>query len=637
MRDYEFGNLIFELRKKKKITQSQLGELLGVSNKTVSKWENGISKPNINTLYKLAEYFDISVDDLVSGKLPSESDSSDGGENTNGGGQTGGGAPSGGSGSERRAGSRRNKLFTLLLSTMAIMALVAASVFAIYPFNNYATVPQLVGKSIELATDELNELKFDTEVLFTYSDTVKKNLVVSQNIPAGYKMDVDNKIVITVSAGKELVRVPYLEYLSLDRAELLLSELGFTYDYVEEFSEKANLGFVIGQSIGAGEEVPKGSKVTFTVSKGSGLTKIPNVVGQPQEIATVLLRDAGFKYEYRLECNDTVPDGCVISQDHKAESYITYGSTVTITVSAGVANTVGNTNSNLRQWGRVAQQGEWIYYANTNYDYDLYRMRLDGSEKQILALGTVGQINVVGEWVYYSDQGEGNEFIGRGTYKVCLDGTKKTMLLPSCVSWMKVVGDEIYYVSNAYSSGDICKMKTDGSKKEVIVEGKCGNVNLVDGWLYYKLDGENSVYKIRTDGSNGKKVCSSIINLGTICGEDDYIFISSCYDMYRLSTDKDRLRYFMGESNVQLSFYNYYEGKVYYIEYDMRDIEKIETHFCVMNPDGTGKTRLFEMDPFIANFFINIADGRVYFPNSDGVCSLYRICLDGTDLEEVYI
>ncbi len=72
MRDYEFGNLVYKLRKDKGLTQSQLGEKLGVSNKAVSKWENGVAKPNVDLLYKLADFFEISVDELVSGKLVSE-------------------------------------------------------------------------------------------------------------------------------------------------------------------------------------------------------------------------------------------------------------------------------------------------------------------------------------------------------------------------------------------------------------------------------------------------------------------------------------------------------------------------------------------------------------------------------------
>lgn len=65
MRDYSFGNYIYELRKKENITQGELGKKLGVSSKAISKWENGCSKPQVEMLKKLAVIFNISLDELV--------------------------------------------------------------------------------------------------------------------------------------------------------------------------------------------------------------------------------------------------------------------------------------------------------------------------------------------------------------------------------------------------------------------------------------------------------------------------------------------------------------------------------------------------------------------------------------------
>ena len=55
MRDYSFGNLISALRIRRGLSQYQLGALVGVSDKAVSKWENGVSKPRMNIILKLAE------------------------------------------------------------------------------------------------------------------------------------------------------------------------------------------------------------------------------------------------------------------------------------------------------------------------------------------------------------------------------------------------------------------------------------------------------------------------------------------------------------------------------------------------------------------------------------------------------
>lgn len=66
------GNMIREARTKKNLTQSELGSLLGVSNKAVSRWENGDSFPDIGVLENLSTILDLKVQDLVSGEMDSQ-------------------------------------------------------------------------------------------------------------------------------------------------------------------------------------------------------------------------------------------------------------------------------------------------------------------------------------------------------------------------------------------------------------------------------------------------------------------------------------------------------------------------------------------------------------------------------------
>ena len=62
------GRMIAALRKEKKMTQAQLGEKLGVTNKTVSRWENGNYMPDIEMLSLLAEEFGVSINELIVGE-----------------------------------------------------------------------------------------------------------------------------------------------------------------------------------------------------------------------------------------------------------------------------------------------------------------------------------------------------------------------------------------------------------------------------------------------------------------------------------------------------------------------------------------------------------------------------------------
>jgi transcriptional regulator with XRE-family HTH domain len=65
--------MIAELRKNKGLSQQELATVMGVAHQTVSKWETNVTFPDITLLPQLAQYFDVSVDELLGLKpLPSQ-------------------------------------------------------------------------------------------------------------------------------------------------------------------------------------------------------------------------------------------------------------------------------------------------------------------------------------------------------------------------------------------------------------------------------------------------------------------------------------------------------------------------------------------------------------------------------------
>lgn len=66
----EFGNRLYELRKQRGLSQEELANRLDVTRQTVSKWEVGDSTPDMEKLAALSELFEISLDELVLGKVP---------------------------------------------------------------------------------------------------------------------------------------------------------------------------------------------------------------------------------------------------------------------------------------------------------------------------------------------------------------------------------------------------------------------------------------------------------------------------------------------------------------------------------------------------------------------------------------
>lgn len=68
MNQSKIGKFISQKRKEKNLTQAQLAEKLGVSNKSVSKWETGKCMPDYSIIQRLCDELDISVSELVDGE-----------------------------------------------------------------------------------------------------------------------------------------------------------------------------------------------------------------------------------------------------------------------------------------------------------------------------------------------------------------------------------------------------------------------------------------------------------------------------------------------------------------------------------------------------------------------------------------
>lgn len=64
----KFSNELSNLRKQKNLTQKQLGEIIGVSDKQISKWEKGELLPSMENVQKLAEFFGVSFQEILTGE-----------------------------------------------------------------------------------------------------------------------------------------------------------------------------------------------------------------------------------------------------------------------------------------------------------------------------------------------------------------------------------------------------------------------------------------------------------------------------------------------------------------------------------------------------------------------------------------
>ena len=76
MKKETFGNMVAVLRKERGMTQLELAEKMGVTDKAVSKWERDLSFPDVSSIPKLAEILGVSVDELMQVKAESKDDAS---------------------------------------------------------------------------------------------------------------------------------------------------------------------------------------------------------------------------------------------------------------------------------------------------------------------------------------------------------------------------------------------------------------------------------------------------------------------------------------------------------------------------------------------------------------------------------
>lgn len=69
MDQIKIGKFISNKRKEKNITQSELAELLGITDRAISKWENGICMPDASNILELCNILNITINDLFSGEV----------------------------------------------------------------------------------------------------------------------------------------------------------------------------------------------------------------------------------------------------------------------------------------------------------------------------------------------------------------------------------------------------------------------------------------------------------------------------------------------------------------------------------------------------------------------------------------
>lgn len=206
--------------------------------------------------------------------------------------------------------------------------------------SDKATIPMVnvVGLYKTAAEEELKKAGFTAYTIETATDDkVEEGYVISQSVDEGTAIPADEKIVITISEGKEDVEVPDVRGYSDDQATTLLTEAGFVVTHGYEYDDTVEKNKVISQSPEGKTMQKSGSTVKIIISNGKKVeeVEVPNLVGKSESKAADLLENAGLSGKVSHANSDEVKKGQVINQDVSAGSSVEKGSTVGYVISDG--------------------------------------------------------------------------------------------------------------------------------------------------------------------------------------------------------------------------------------------------------------------------------------------------------------
>jgi tetratricopeptide (TPR) repeat protein len=170
------------------------------------------------------------------------------------------------------------------------------------------------------------------------------------------------------------------------------------------------------------------------------------------------------------------------------------------------------------QWqgGLLTSQGDWVYYSVPAEGYALYKMRMNGEDKQRLGSDTGCYLNVIGDWIYYCNLSKENAI-----FKMRTDGSEGTPITDDKCTSMAVCGEWMIYCSKNEDER-LYKMRLDGSERTMLCDRPVKTPYLMGDTVYFGLRDENAFCSVGLEGGKAKKLVDQRINY--YCFDGDWIY-----------------------------------------------------------------------------------------------------------------
>lgn len=185
---------------------------------------------------------------------------------------------------------------------------------------------------------ELNKINLKNKITTSYSTTVAKGTVISQQYKEGTKLARNTVVELVVSLGPMQYEITDYKGKSFEEVEAIFAAHELIFSPVFVYDSEVMLGQVIKTEPEIGEVVSAGSTVVVYISRGAEFSavKVPAVMGNTVDAAKALFEQNGLALKnVNYAHSDTVAEGLVITQSYLANTVVPLGTAIDITVSLG--------------------------------------------------------------------------------------------------------------------------------------------------------------------------------------------------------------------------------------------------------------------------------------------------------------
>jgi hypothetical protein len=417
-------------------------------------------------------------------------------------------------------------------------------------------------------------------------------------------------------------------YLALNQPEKAIEILELGYERTNDSEIKRMLDELTAES----NPNPQDTTTTTTSTTTTTTSTTPDTLTTPDENTTPTTTTTTTTQPTANTPSTTTTT--TTTRNIPTTTTTTRTTTTTAPPNSEVVNARGNTEGNTTNNGLAAIQGNWIYYSNNG----LFKIRTDGTERTRLNTDNAAYINVIGDWIYYTIAKTGDIRVveKNDIYRMRIDGTGRQLLVNGGItSNIDVVGDWIYFgllrTERLYDDflgwmdiqfSDLYRIRTNGTGLIKLTESTfIWDINVVGNWVYYTntFHGGEWLNKIRIDGTG--EIRFNNVNVTRINVEGDWIFFSERGILLRMRTDGRGVE----NLNIVCSAFNVVGDWVYYSgDFSNQGIFRARTN-------GAGVTKINNDDACS----INIVGDWIYYINMGDNSRLYRIRTDGTGRERI--